>query len=221
MYMIDSAMCRGFLKSPKYRITPAYSYSTALSHCRGNISHQKHLPDVIALQKTQLFCRKCCVKVLRRETFILAGHSFFSRSKEGEGLTHRRRIKTEATAKVVASVWGTECIQFLAALAILYQDDFGNQDEFILFFKSSWCNSFYFSNLPSAPQLARQGIEYILSPQLQYSDNLELAERCVLLFYRRQTRVTAVPCTNKYLQCTISICYLFLFRFNPSNPPTL
>ena len=53
-------------------------------------------------------------------TFILAGHSFFSRSKEGEGLTHRRRIKTEATAKVVASVWGTECIQFLAALAILY-----------------------------------------------------------------------------------------------------
>ena len=53
--MIDSAMYRGFLKSPKYRITPAYSYSTALSHCRGNISHQKHLPDVIALQKHSYF----------------------------------------------------------------------------------------------------------------------------------------------------------------------
>ena len=36
---------------------------------------------------------------------------------------HRRRIKTEAKAKVVASVWGTEFIQFLAALAIFYQDD--------------------------------------------------------------------------------------------------
>ena len=32
---------------------------------------------------------------------------------------HRRRIKTEEKVKVVASVWGEECIQFLAALAIL------------------------------------------------------------------------------------------------------
>ena len=32
----------------------------------------------------------------------------------------RRRIKTEAKAKVVASVWGTEFIQFLAAQGILY-----------------------------------------------------------------------------------------------------
>ena len=33
--------------------------------------------------------------------------------------THRKRMKTEAEAKVVASVWGTEFIQFLAALAIV------------------------------------------------------------------------------------------------------
>ena len=33
---------------------------------------------------------------------------------------HRRGIKTDAKAKVVASVWGTEFIQFLAAPAILY-----------------------------------------------------------------------------------------------------
>ena len=31
---------------------------------------------------------------------------------------HRRRINTEAKAKVVASVWWKEFIQFLAALAI-------------------------------------------------------------------------------------------------------
>ena len=30
---------------------------------------------------------------------------------------------TEAKAKVVAAVWGTELIQFLAVLAILHQDD--------------------------------------------------------------------------------------------------
>ena len=31
---------------------------------------------------------------------------------------HRRRIKTEEKAKIVAAVWGAEFIQFLAALAI-------------------------------------------------------------------------------------------------------
>ena len=36
----------------------------------------------------------------------------------------RRRIKTEEKAKVVAAVWGTELIQFIAVLAILHQDDF-------------------------------------------------------------------------------------------------
>ena len=35
---------------------------------------------------------------------------------------YRRRIYTEEKAKVVAAVWGAECIQFLAALAILHQD---------------------------------------------------------------------------------------------------
>ena len=33
---------------------------------------------------------------------------------------HRRRIKTEAKAKVVSAVWGTECILFIATLAILH-----------------------------------------------------------------------------------------------------
>ena len=32
---------------------------------------------------------------------------------------HRRRIQTEEKAKVVASVWGVKCIQFLVALAVL------------------------------------------------------------------------------------------------------
>ena len=32
---------------------------------------------------------------------------------------HRRRIKTEEKAKIVASVWGEDFIKFLAALAVL------------------------------------------------------------------------------------------------------
>ena len=35
--------------------------------------------------------------------------------------SHRRRIKTEEKAKVVASVCGTELIQFLATLAVLHE----------------------------------------------------------------------------------------------------
>ena len=39
---------------------------------------------------------------------------------------HRRRIHTKEKAKVVAASWETEFIQFLAALAILHQDDLKN-----------------------------------------------------------------------------------------------
>ena len=52
---------------------------------------------------------------------------------------HRRRINTGEKAKVVAAVWGTEFIQFLAALAILHQDDLKKR-----------MNSSYSSNRPSA-----------------------------------------------------------------------
>ena len=42
-------------------------------------------------------------------------------------VVHRRRIYTEELAKFVASVCGTEFIQFLAAPAILHQDDLKNR----------------------------------------------------------------------------------------------
>ena len=48
---------------------------------------------------------------------------------------HTRRINIEEKSKVVAAVWGTEFIQFLAALAVFHWDE--EYDEFILFFKSS------------------------------------------------------------------------------------
>ena len=48
---------------------------------------------------------------------------------------HRRRIKTGDKVKVVAAVWGTALIQFLAMLAILHQDDLkiGMNSSFYLF----------------------------------------------------------------------------------------
>ena len=36
--------------------------------------------------------------------------------------SQRRKINTEEKAKVVAAVWETELIQFLAVLAVLHQD---------------------------------------------------------------------------------------------------
>ena len=38
-------------------------------------------------------------------------------------MRHRRRKKTKEMAKVVAAVWGTELIKFLAVLAIVHQND--------------------------------------------------------------------------------------------------
>ena len=40
------------------------------------------------------------------------------------GLHHRRRIYTEDKAKIVASVWGTEFIELLAAQVFFAYDDF-------------------------------------------------------------------------------------------------
>ena len=60
---------------------------------------------------------------------------------------HKRRIKTEEKAKVVASVWGEEFIQFLATLAILPRTILKNRMN-LSFFKSSWYNLSYNSNRP-------------------------------------------------------------------------
>ena len=62
--------------------------------------------------------------------------SAFSRKKEltplfcfsqTKGAIIKKRIHTEEKAKVVAADWGIELIEFLAALAILYQDDLKNR----------------------------------------------------------------------------------------------
>ena len=44
--------------------------------------------------------------------------------------SHRRRMEREAKAKVVASVWGADFVQFLAALAVLPRSFLEEMDEF-------------------------------------------------------------------------------------------
>ena len=53
------------------------------------------------------------------------------------GWSHRRGIKTEEKAKVVAAVWGREFIQFHAALQIYQQDDLKKRMNRI---KATWRN---------------------------------------------------------------------------------
>ena len=74
---------------------------------------------------------------------------------------HRRRINTEEKAKVVAAVWGTEFLQFLAALAVFHYDDVKNkmyilqQNDLKKIMNSSYI---ILQNRPSAKYLACQGI---------------------------------------------------------------
>ena len=50
--------------------------------------------------------------------------------------SHKRRRNTEEKAKVVAACWETELLQFLAALAILHQDELKNRLIITLFLNS-------------------------------------------------------------------------------------
>ena len=62
-----------------------------------------------------------CSTVLlwRYRPILLNGRPPLLQGREGVGGEHRRRITTEEKAKVVASVWGDEFIQFLAALTVM------------------------------------------------------------------------------------------------------
>ena len=57
---------------------------------------------------------------------------------------HRRRIYIEERAKVVAAVWGTEIIKFLAALAVLHKVELHQDD------MKTRMNKSYSSNGPGA-----------------------------------------------------------------------
>ena len=66
----------------------------------------------------------------------------------------RRRMGTEAKAKVDASVWGAKFVQFLAARVVLPQSIWKKR-----------LNSSYSSKSTKAKLIARQGIEIQSAPQ--------------------------------------------------------
>ena len=70
-------------------------------------------------------------------------------------IKHRKRINTEEKAKVVAAVWGQNLINSLPRQLFWFEE----KDEFTLFFKSSWCNSSYCSNRPTAECCSKRGKE--------------------------------------------------------------
>ena len=78
----------------------------------------------------------------------------YSRFAMEEGSIHRRSMELEDKAKVVASVWGAEFVQFLAALAVLPWSTWNKRS-----------NSSYFSKSTEEKQIVRQGIEQILPPK--------------------------------------------------------
>ena len=77
-------------------------------------------------------------------SFLLSNISVTSTFPAGmcclEHSTHRRTLKTEGKAKVVAAVWGTELIKFLATLAIFHQDDWKKRMSRIT---ATWRNGFF------------------------------------------------------------------------------
>ena len=81
--------------------------------------------------KTKLSTACCIVQTVQQDinlivTALIIIHPCFLKTVP---LNHWRSIKIEEMAKVVAPVWGTESIQFLAALAIFHQDDFEEKDK--------------------------------------------------------------------------------------------
>ena len=90
-------------------------------------------------------CCSACMAWFALSTVSVA--RWLSNNRETEDQwEHRRRIKSEAKAKVVASAWGEEFIQFLASLAILPRIILKNMMNSSFSFKSFWCNSSYSSN---------------------------------------------------------------------------
>ena len=65
---------------------------------------------------------------------------------------HRRRINTDEKAKVVAAVWRAEFMKIPCRASNFAPGWLEERDEFILFFKSNWCNWTYSSNRPGAFQ---------------------------------------------------------------------
>ena len=87
---------------------------------------------------------------------------------EGAKWARHRRIKKEEKTKVITSVWGGKNLfNYVHTLAALPRTILKNRMNLSMSFKSSWCNSSYYSKSSKAKQPARQGIELILTSKEQ------------------------------------------------------
>ena len=85
-------------------------------------TNQSVLSPFFDTKHSQCFVFQCeCIQFVKLNQNIRSNRLIVS---PYPGQWHRRRIKTEQKAKVVAAVRGTEFIQSLATLDIFHQDDF-------------------------------------------------------------------------------------------------
>ena len=74
---------------------------------------------VVLYFRIDFLCYLSCTIICMRQEYHQISFSFRVSSKYAECYPHRGRIELEDKAKVVASVWGTDFVQFLVALAVL------------------------------------------------------------------------------------------------------
>ena len=82
-----------------------------------HVGPPKNFPRGCKFRKKDLMCCRAHPHKYRKPT----QHSVHCIKCYLRSCQHRRRINTEENAKVVAAVWGTEFIKFLAALAVLFK----------------------------------------------------------------------------------------------------
>ena len=108
--------------------------------------------------------------------------------------SHRRRIKTEEKAEVVAVVWCMDLIHFLWFWRIGWVH---------LFFKSSWCKSSYSSNCPSGNSKCGKKLNNFC-PQTSATTFAFSSVFIILLCCSVDhsfLRVHSCPCLRKKLSC--------------------
>ena len=106
--------------------TMDYSPSAAGISWRSSVRIQVS-PSLHTVQCTVLYTLDCTT---HQQQGYLGGHPFAFRSAIEEGYRQKQRQGS-------LLLHGGRIFQFLAAPAILSQDDFGEKDDFIIFFKSS------------------------------------------------------------------------------------
>ena len=99
------------------------SWCNQKDRCMEGVELQLYLSCTVEVDPLVKGKRMIIFKYLALVRHVKATERSMAGGKRPRGPEHRRRIYTEEKAKIVAAVWRTELIQFLAVVAFLHQDD--------------------------------------------------------------------------------------------------